>query len=139
MMTTTIMTSTRVKAGEKANERRWARGTVASDSVRRDSPLTPNPSPARGEGDRSWGRARVFAFFACFSLNRIARLQDRQHSGQDDEEDDDRQEDDEQGFEDRREALGGGVDLLVVGGCEAVEHLFEATGLLAEGEDLDDH
>src|SRR5688572_5241992 len=84
-----------------------------------------------------WILASGFSFLLL--LQYISRLQDGQHGREDDEEDDDGKEDDEERLEDGGQALGGRVDLLIVGLGELVEHFFEAAGLLAYGEDLDDH
>src|SRR6476660_6961104 len=73
------------------------------------------------------------------STDRIARLQNGKHCCQDDEPDDARKHEDKRRFEDRRQALGGCLHLLVVARGEAIEHLCEPSGLLADGEDLHDH
>src|SRR5258708_254473 len=61
-------------------------------------------------------RSRIAYVPELNSLNRISSLQNRKNRRHHDEQHEDRQQDYQQRFEDRRQALGSGVDLLVVCG-----------------------
>src|SRR4051812_28685412 len=106
MMTTTIMTSMREKAGrERATKRRSDEATQGKTKI--DVAVEGLSFPFVASSLRS--------FDALLSLlNRIPRLQNRQHGRHHDEQHDHRQHDDQQRLEDGGEALGGGVDLLIV-------------------------